>query len=203
MSESTPPAFVLAVDIGGTKVDAAVVSATGALLRETLTRRPTGSQSDRAAIAASIRDAARTALAAAPLSARIAAIGVGSAGPIDLPTRTISPLNLPSARGLGIDDLLGDLLPGAPITLALDGTCIALAEHWLGALVGADDALALVVSTGIGAGFIAGGAPVRGRTGNAGHLGQVPVRTRDPLGGLGARPGVDRHDGAGARGLVP
>lgn len=173
----TAAAPVLAVDIGGTKVDAAVVTAEGQVLRASVARRPTGRETSREDIAANIRAAAAEALAAVP-DVRVAAIGVGSAGPVDLPARSVSPLNLPRAEGLEIDAVLGDLVD-APLTLALDGTCIALAEHWRGALVGIDNAMAIVVSTGVGGGLVLGGRPVSGATGNAGHLGQTFVRTID------------------------
>ncbi|MFS0794652.1 ROK family protein [Microbacterium sp. 1P10AE] len=166
---------VLAVDIGGTKVDAAVVTAEGEVLRASVARRPTGRDATRAGIAANIRAAAEEALAAVP-DVHVAAVGVGSAGPVDLPARSVSPLNLPQAAGLEIDAVLGDLVDG-PLTLALDGTCIALAENWRGALVGYDNAMAIVVSTGVGGGLILGGRPVAGSSGNAGHLGQIFVRT--------------------------
>lgn len=171
----SPAAPVLAVDIGGTKVDAAVVTAEGEVLRASVARRPTGRDIPREGIAANIRAAAVEALAAVP-DVRVAAIGVGSAGPVDLPAGSVSPLNLPQAAGLAIDEVLGGLVDG-PLTLALDGTCIALAEHWRGALVGTENAMAIVVSTGVGGGLVLGGRPVSGATGNAGHLGQTFVRT--------------------------
>ncbi|WP_341210462.1 ROK family protein [uncultured Microbacterium sp.] len=173
----SPAAPVLAVDIGGTKVDAAVVTAEGEVLRASVARRPTGRDTPREGIAANIRAAAVEALAAVP-DVRVAAIGVGSAGPVDLPAGSVSPLNLPQAAGLAIDEVLGGLVDG-PLTLALDGTCIALAEHWRGALVGTENAMAIVVSTGVGGGLILGGRPISGASGNAGHLGQTFVRTID------------------------
>ncbi|MDQ1076113.1 MULTISPECIES: ROK family protein [Microbacterium] len=179
MSDATPslPAYthVLAVDIGGTKVDAAVVSVAGEVVRESVTRRPTGRENDRKAIARNVREAAEGALAAVP-GLRVGAIGVGSAGPVDLPSRSVSPLNLPQAAGLPIDEVLSGLIDG-PITLALDGTCIALAEHWRGSLRGCRNAMAIVVSTGVGGGFVLDGRPMGGASGNAGHLGQTFVRT--------------------------
>ena len=173
----SPAAPVLAVDIGGTKVDAAVVTAEGEVLRASVARRPTGRDTPREGIAANIRAAAVEALAAVP-DVRVAAIGVGSAGPVDLPAGSVSPLNLPQAAGLAIDEVLGGLVDG-PLTLALDGTCIALAEHWRGALVGTENAMAIVVSTGVGGGLILGGRAISGASGNAGHLGQTFVRTID------------------------
>ncbi len=62
--------------------------------------------------------------------------------------------------------------------LALDGTCIALAEHFFGAARDARNALAMVVSTGIGGGLVIDGMPVTGLSGNAGHIGQMRLRAR-------------------------
>lgn len=174
MTEAVP---VLAVDIGGTKVDAAVVTAAGEVVRASVARRATGRENSREEIAGNIRAAAEETLAAVP-DVRVGAIGVGSAGPVDLPARSVSPLNLPQVEGLAIDEVLGGLVDG-PLTLALDGTCIALAEHWRGALVGTTNAMAIVVSTGVGGGLVMDGRPVTGSTGNAGHLGQTFVRTID------------------------
>lgn len=173
----TEAAAVLAVDIGGTKVDAAVVTAAGEVVRASVARRPTGRENSREVVAGNIRAAAEEALAAVA-DVRVGAIGVGSAGPVDLPARSVSPLNLPQVEGLAIDEVLGGLVDG-PLTLALDGTCIALAEHWRGALVGTTNAMAIVVSTGVGGGLVMDARPVTGSTGNAGHLGQTFVRTID------------------------
>lgn len=178
MTESTAE-VALAVDIGGTKVDAALVTPAGVVLRDSIARRPTGRASTREQIAGSIRDAAAAALATVTAEQRVLGIGVGSAGPVDLPAGSISPINMPTAAGLVITEVLADLLPDLPVALALDGTCIALAEHWLGELAGCANGLAMVVSTGVGGGFIANGLPVTGTSGNAGHIGQIWVRTRD------------------------
>lgn len=169
----------LAVDVGGTKVDAALITLDGEVLRSTLTRRPTGRASSRELIGDSIRDAAAGALAGLAPGQRLLGIGVGSAGPVDLRNGSISPLNLPTARGLVVAQVLDGLHPGLPVVLALDGTCIALAEHRWGELAGCANGLAMVVSTGIGGGFIIDSRPVTGTSGNAGHIGQIRVRTRD------------------------
>lgn len=178
MVESTAE-VALAVDIGGTKVDAALVTPSGAVVRESVTRRPTGRSSTRDQIAGSIREAAAGALAAIGPDRQLLGIGVGSAGPVDLRAGSISPINLPTAAGLVIGDVLAGLAHDAPVALALDGTCIALAEHWLGELAGCANGLAMVVSTGVGGGFIIDSRPVTGTSGNAGHIGQIRVRTRD------------------------
>ena len=57
----------------------------------------------------------------------------------------------------------------------MDGECITLAEHWVGAAQGSQNLMGMVVSTGIGGGLILGGRAVAGPTGNAGHIGHVEV----------------------------
>ncbi|QIG39768.1 ROK family protein [Microbacterium sp. 4R-513] len=168
----------LAVDIGGTKVDAALVTRVGQVVPGTASRRPTGRGSSREEIASSITQAAASALEHLTAEQRLVGVGIGSAGPVDLPHGAVSPINLPAARGLAVVELLSSLAPGVPVRLALDGTCIALAEHWRGALAGCRTGLAMVVSTGIGGGFIANDLPVTGVSGNAGHIGQIRLEAR-------------------------
>src|SRR5690606_21098774 len=104
--------------------------------------------------------------------------GVGSAGPIDLSAGAIVPVNMPQARGYG---LAGAVRGAASAALGRevhtvfghDGGALALAEAWLGATRGARSSLSIVVSTGVGGGFVVGGRYIAGASGNAGHLGQV------------------------------
>jgi glucokinase len=70
----------------------------------------------------------------------------------------------------------------------MDGLCITLAEHWIGAAQGVDNVMGMVVSTGIGGGLILGGQTVAGPSGNAGHIGHIEVAGFDdpcPCGGRG------------------
>lgn len=169
--------LALALDLGGTKVEAALVDATGTVIDGVTHRAPTGRAASRADITHAIRRVVSDALRDAP-GDRLAGVGIGSAGPVDLVAGAISPLNLPAIAELPIVTLVEELRPGIPVRLALDGTCIALAEHWRGAAAGARNALAMVVSTGVGGGLIIDGAPVRGVSGNAGHIGQLRLRER-------------------------
>lgn len=170
----------LAIDIGGTKVEAAIVSADGELIANSRHRRPTGRGRSRDEIEHSILDAAAAALDGVTPGDTLVGVGVGAAGPVDREHDSISPLNLPRIAGLRVADVLNPIVQRIPIAVTLDGTCIALAEHWRGAAAGARHAMAMIVSTGVGGGFILNGHPVRGRTGNAGHIGQLRIQTRDP-----------------------
>ena len=170
--------LALAVDLGGTKVDAALVEADGTVVPGSTHRAPTGRDAARDDIAAAIQRVAAQALEHATADDRLIGAGIGSAGPVDLAHGTITPLNLPAIAGLPIVELVQHICPDVPVRLALDGACIALAEHWKGAAAGTRTALAMVVSTGVGGGLIVDGAPVSGFSGNAGHIGQLRLRAR-------------------------
>lgn len=66
------------------------------------------------------------------------------------------------------------------------------AEHWQGAAHGYDNALCMVVSTGVGGGLVLGGKLHPGPTGNAGHIGHISVDLDGDLCPCGARGCVER-----------
>ncbi|KAA9108357.1 ROK family protein [Microbacterium rhizomatis] len=170
--------FALAVDIGGTKVEAALVTAEGVLVAESRARRPTGPDTTVGLLHAAVSDVVRDALPALPDGSMIVGAGIGSAGPVDLPTGTISPVNMPGAHGFAVVETVAELLAeggvaGTPVILRHDGGALALAEAWKGATAGARASMSIVVSTGVGGGFVVGGRPMSGASGNAGHLGQT------------------------------
>jgi len=106
----------------------------------------------------------------------VAAVGISSGGPLDPETGVVmAPLNLPD----WIDVPLGDLARaefGIPAVLVNDATAGMLAEHRYGAARGADIALYLTISTGVGGGAVVHGRLHRGSAGNGGEFGHVMVR---------------------------
>ncbi len=180
--------YALAVDLGGTKVESALVDEHGAVLAASRHRRPTGSASTSEQLAAAVTGAVADALAALPADARLAGAGIGSAGPIAGTSGDVSPLNLPAWRDYPLGGLVAGLLPhGVPVTLRMDGICITLAEIWTGAARGEENVMGMIVSTGVGGGLVLGGHVVTGRSGNAGHIGHVQVAGFDVLCACGAR----------------
>ncbi|NQX05981.1 ROK family protein [Rathayibacter sp. VKM Ac-2856] len=171
------PQLALAVDVGGTKIEAALVRADGTLVDGSRHRRPTGAALTPEGFAAAVDGCVGEALAAAGGfgSGSVIGAGIGSAGPVDLAEGRIRPKNLPLLHGFALRAAVERLLPGRPVALRLDGTCIALAEHWVGANRGADSSVSLVVSTGVGGGIVLDGRALAGRSGNAGHVGQIHV----------------------------
>ena len=180
--------FALAVDLGGTKVEAALVDPTGNMLVGSRFRAPTGPDRDSDALASSVDEVVALAAAALPAGAALVGAGVGSAGPINEAEGTVSPLNLAVWRDYPLRDQVLAAIPDIPVTLRMDGICITLAEHWVGAGRGYDNVMGMIVSTGIGGGLILHGNSVSGPTGNAGHIGHVEVAGFDDqclCGGIG------------------
>lgn len=170
--------YALAVDVGGTKMEAALVSEDGTLVDGSRSRQATGREATPESFDAAVAAIVQHALAALPADAELVGAGAGSAGPVDRPSGTIVPVNMPSARGYGLaaavrreaSAVLGRDLP---TVLGHDGGALALAESWRGATQDARASLSIVVSTGVGGGFVVNGAYIPGASGNAGHLGQI------------------------------
>jgi glucokinase len=105
----------------------------------------------------------------------VGAVGIATAGPIDLHSGTVSPINIAGWHGFPLRERVAAAVPDVPVRLGGDGVCMALGEHWRGAGRGARFMLGMVVSTGVGGGLVLDGVPYAGRTGNAGHVGHVVV----------------------------
>jgi len=173
---------VLALDIGGTKLAAALVDPHGHVERHT--RRATGGSGDAEALyddVVSLLDDVRDGV-------DIVGVGVGCGGPMRWPVGEVSPLNIPAwADGFPLRERLTAVYPGCPVRLHNDAVCVAVGEHWRGAGRGLSDVLGMVVSTGVGGGLVLGGRLVDGATGNAGHIGHVVVEPDGPDCACGGR----------------
>jgi len=172
---------VLALDIGGTKLAAALVSATGEVSAHREVPTPPSSMGADHLAATLTRLAVETAACGSPVGAAIAA-----AGPLDLAAGTISPVNIAAWRDFDVVSRIAKAT-GLPTVLIGDALAAAVAEHWLGAATGSRALLGIVVSTGIGGGLVLNGGPFPGPSGNAGHLGHVVVDPAGPPCSCGAR----------------
>jgi glucokinase len=182
------PPVVLAIDIGGTKFAAGLISPTGDLVDRSvvLVNHDVGPEAHFTKLTSIIDQQLD---AADRHGVRVAAIGIGSAGPITRNCETVSPVNIPAWRGFPLRQRVREHT-GARVYGDLDGKALALAEGWLGAAVGVPNYCVLTVSTGIGAGIVLNGELLDGFSGNAGHVGHTMI---DPNG---------RRCGCGARGCL-
>ena len=101
-------AVVLAIDIGGTKFAAGLVSARGELLDRAvvLVDQNVGPEAHFKSLAGIVEQQLD---AADRHDVRIAAVGIGSAGPITRNCETISPVNIPAWRGFPLRSRLREL----------------------------------------------------------------------------------------------
>jgi glucokinase len=131
-------------------------------------------------------------LRAAPQWPAAVAVGIGSAGPVDALHGTVSPVNVPGWRDFPLVPRVGEAAGGLPVVLTGDGVAMTAAEHWQGAARGYDNALCMVVSTGVGGGLVLNGQLHAGPTGNAGHIGHISVDLDGDLCPCGSRGCVER-----------
>ncbi|MFD8809057.1 ROK family protein [Streptomyces sp. NPDC059597] len=192
--------LVAALDIGGTKIAGALVDGDGRILMRT--QRATPAREDGETVMRAVEEVLAE-LSASPLWSRAEAVGIGSAGPVDASAGTVSPVNVPGWRGYPLVERVRAATGGGlPVELIGDGVAITAAEHWQGAARGHDNALCMVVSTGVGGGLVLGGRLHPGPTGNAGHIGHIsvdldgelcPCGSRGCVEGLSSGPNIARR----------
>jgi glucokinase len=168
---------VLALDVGGTKLAAAIVDSTGRVrgFRSIPAERDSGPDAMIERHVALGREVVGEVLGDDSKAIELVGVGVGVGGPLD-PERGIvqSPPNLP-----GWDDVpLADIMSAAfhrPTYVENDASAAALAEAWWGSGRGCGTFVYLTISTGIGGGIVIDGRLLRGANGNAGELGHISV----------------------------
>jgi glucokinase len=174
---------MLSVDIGGTKLAAALVDGDGRVVERrqvptARTRGPAGESTDTDADALFARLAGLVqevlAGAAARGMAPPVACGVGCGGPMGPGGEEVSPLNIPAWDRFPLRARLAGAT-GLAVHVDNDAKALALGEGWRGAAAGARNFLAMVVSTGVGGGIVVDGRLLDGGSGNAGHIGHVIV----------------------------
>jgi glucokinase len=167
-------ARVLAVDVGGTKLAAAVVDRAGGLTGRastpTLDAPPDARDGEElfGSLAALVDEVRATA------DDEIVACGVGCGGPMTPGGVLVSPLNITQWRSFPLRDRLAAHL-GLPTFVDNDAKALTLGEGWIGAARGEHNYLGMVVSTGVGGGIVVDGRLLDGASTNAGHIGHVIV----------------------------
>jgi glucokinase len=163
------------IDLGGTKIQAAIVDASGEVLGEA--RHPTPTEGGPPDVAAAMAGALREAAAAAEVEpADLAGIGVGSPGDVDEETGVVGGArNLPGWDGrFPLGEELARVL-GTEVRIGNDVQVAVEGEYRLGAGRPYDSLLGVWWGTGVGGGLVLGGRPWLGR-GAAGEIGHMVVK---------------------------
>jgi glucokinase len=163
------------VDLGGTKIQTAVIDAEGKVLGEA--RRPTptegGPEDVAAAMAKTLREAAED---AGVEPGDLQGVGVGSPGDADEKTGVVSSAkNLPDWEGsFPLGEKLSEAL-GTEVRIGNDVQVATEAEFHLGAGKEFESLIGVFWGTGVGGGLVLDGKPWLGR-GAAGEIGHMVVK---------------------------
>jgi glucokinase len=190
-SKKKSAAYVVGVDLGGTKILAAVVDQDGKILGEE--KQPTMPASDADEIVKRMNKTVRQAIKNAGVPKKqVAAVGVGAPAPIDPETGFVfhAP-NIPMIRDFPLGERLSKKL-GVPVLVDNDVNVGTVGEHALGAGRGTKDMVGIFVGTGVGGGVIVNGQLRHGYRNSAGEVGHMVVGYKglpdEPICGCG-RPG--------------
>ncbi len=180
-------AYALGIDLGGTKILAAVVDiTTGEVIAST--RKRTRAEKGQNFVSQRVIELSSGALEAAklPVDSNIVAVGIGAAGQIDRKAGIIL-----DAPNLGVKDMqMHNILTkqfGKPVAVGNDVEVAAFGEYLYGSGQGYTTFVVLFVGTGIGSGIVQNGRLYAGLTGTAGEVGHMTIQADGRLCPCGSR----------------
>ena len=156
----------IGVDLGGTKIEVAVLSLDGRLLHRQRTPTPAGYDATVAALAGLVR--------AAEAATAPGTVGVGIPGAISPATGLVKGANSIVLNGRPLAQDLSAALE-REVRVANDANCFALSEAVDGAGAGARTVFGVIIGTGCGGGVIVNRTVVTGRHSIAGEWGHMPL----------------------------
>lgn len=170
--------LAVGVDLGGTKIAAGIVDATGRVL-------------ERAELPSDIDEPDSVAGQVGELVSKLDAssvvgLGIGAAGIVDHATGHYLYGPNTGLREVQLDALIADAV-GLDVRVDNDANCAAWAEHRFGIGRGTRHFLCVTLGTGIGGGLVLDGRPYRGAHGGAAEIGHMIVDPDGPMCGCGRR----------------
>lgn len=188
-----PAGAILGVDLGGTKIETALVDSSGLILVGR--RQSTAEAGGPDEILEGVAESARLCIEESGIPA--VALGVGVAAQVEKGTGVV--LNAPNLgwKQIRLRDKLQTLL-GIPTFVINDVNAVAFGEWRHGAGLGADDLICLFVGTGIGGGVVCDGRLLEGYSNTAGELGHIPVVANGRSCTCGGRGCVEAYAGGWA-----
>ncbi len=177
MTGGSGPRLRIGVDLGGTKIEAALLGPGGEERARLRVPTPQGDYE------ATLRRLAELAGAVAErggaASATPPSVGVGAPGALSPATGLMKNANSTCLNGRPLDRDLAEAL-GRPVRLANDANCFALSEAVDGAAADAGVVFGAILGTGGGGGIAGGRAVLTGRNAIAGEWGHWPLPAPGP-----------------------
>jgi predicted NBD/HSP70 family sugar kinase len=166
-------AYVVGVDLGGTKATAAIADMSCATLSETT--EPTDPRGGEATLDQIARLVARLAREANTHPSRVLCTAIGAPGVVNRKTGAIE--LAPNIAGLDTLDVGATLREkiGGHVLVENDVNLALLGEIWQGCAREAGHVAFLAFGTGVGLGLAANGRLIRGENGAAGEIGYLPI----------------------------
>lgn len=169
--------YAIGIDIGGTKIAGALVSAAGAIVRELKVPTPATNPD-------AIADAVVSLVEQLSIGEEVLAVGVAVAGFIDATRAKIFYAPNLSFRNEPFKEKLASRI-GVPVFIENDANAAGWAEYRFGAGVGVKHMVMLTIGTGVGGAIIVDGHMLRGGFGIAAELGHINVVPGGELCGCG------------------
>jgi glucokinase len=168
----------VAIDIGGTKIAAAIIAVNGTKLSSITVPTPGSTEKIAVEIISLVRQMASLSMQGDG-NLKVAGVGLSVAGTVDFARGIIveSP-NLPYSN-FPLRDIVADSC-GLPVFLDNDGNLATLGEKSFGNAANAQNIVGLTLGTGIGAGIIIDGQMYRGADGAAAEIGHMVINAHGP-----------------------
>jgi glucokinase len=183
---ASQPQYVIGMDLGGTKILAAVVDQQGRILSEA--KQKTKADRGPDVVIKRIAETASQAAEAGRIEwGNIKGVGIGAPGPMDPNSGTVyAPPNLPGWDEIALGPRLSKAL-GVSVCLENDVNLGTLGEYALGAGRGTKDMVGIFVGTGVGGGLILDGKLRSGYRHAAAEVGHMIILADGPVCGCGKR----------------
>ena len=164
--------IAIGIDIGGMSIKGAAVDSNGRVYEKF--SMPFIKGEDGEITIRKLADIVKEYIAANGLSNKIAGIGIGSPGTLDVKNGIVNYANNLGWNDLHVADIMHEILP-YPIRLTNDANAASLGEAKYGAGKSYQTIIMLTLGTGVGGGIIIDGKLFEGNEGKGGELGHTVV----------------------------
>ncbi len=176
---------LVGIDLGGTKIEGAIIHPESPDATVFRTRLPTESAGGYDHIIAQLKDLSE--LIRTELGGKLPdRIGIGTPGTLDPKTQLLRGSNTQCLNGRPFKADLEAAI-GIEFAIANDANCFALAEATMGAARGYETVFGIILGTGCGGGFVVNQKVLNGCHGIAGEWGQIALDPNGEISGYGTR----------------